>query len=429
MKRLKLILLITLFTYLLTGCCCIKNDSDTIYKIPKELIQENDYENSFVYDKNSPYKNVLKKCISINNPENSCSLKELPLLMQENFSGVPTKEQIMQRVVVSHKWMGERFAQMLDILPNDIKKLLGAVTAIVIDDDVIPSYYWSGTGAIYLDARMLWLTPEEAQTITKKEDFRIYYGNRLQFYNFWRYVKNSDYAWRYYDLDSNITRTFSEIKYNFAQLLYHELAHANDFTRPEIIKEADKNKSIYKVLENRYNYYISTKLYSQMPLNSEVLKGIGQVLYQGEEADDIQVNYTASDIGQFFDEDGADSLYAYSNQFEDLAMLFEASMMRYHFGIQRDLAFIPKDSRNYIVAWGKRDRIADEQVKRRALFVVKSILPNETDWDSYFANDLNSSIELKSGKSWNNNLNLQSNKKMLKIIKRGKENSLMPPYL
>ncbi len=429
MRRVKLTLLLTLFLYILSGCCCIKDNSGSKYRIPKEILQNSDYENSFVYDPNSPYKKVLKKCISINNPEDSCSLEKLPLLMQENFSGVPTKGQIMQRVVVSHKWMGDRFAQMLDILPNDIKKLLGAVTAIVIDDDVIPSYYWPGTGAIYLDARALWLTPEEAQTITKKVDFRIYYGNNLQFYNFWRYVKNGSYAWRYYRLDSGATRTAEEIKYNFAQLLYHELAHANDFTRPEIIKNADKSKPVYKVLENAQNYYISTKLYSIMPLNSEVLKGIGQVLYHGEKADDIQANYTASDIGQLFDEDGADALYAYSNQFEDLAMLFEASMMRYHFGIQRDLAFIPKDSDQYIVAWGKRDRIADEQVKRRALFVVKSLLPDETDWDSYFANDLNSSIQLESGVSWDENLNIQKSKKMLKMLKSKAANSLIPPYL
>lgn len=435
MKTVILGLTIGVFLFLLNSC---GNNSVTKKQVPDKIIQNSNYTDTFVYDKNSPYKDVLKKCIAIKDTKDSCSLKTLPLLMQESSN--PTKKQIMQRVVVSHKWMGDRFAQMLDILPSDIKKLLAATTAIVIDDDVIPSYYWTGTGAIYLDARYLWLTPKEAKTITKKQDYRSDYGKDLKFLNFLRYVKDNNYAFYYYNLDSNITRSLNDIKYAFARLLYHELAHANDFTPANIIKSANKNDSIVNILNSNkaYNSYISTKLYKTTPLESNELKKIGQILYHGKSATAVEKAYSANEIGEFFDEDRANALYSYSTQYEDIAMLFESVMMKYHYNIQRDLAFLPKPNKknnltcsDYIVSWGKRDRVADEQVKQRALFVTKSILPNEANWDDFFANNLSNSIELKRGKNWCDSIDLSKNQKLYKKLKSSKliKENIIPPYL
>ncbi len=64
---------------------------------------------------------------------------------------------------------------MLDYLPSDIKKAFWSVTAIVISRDIIPSYYDSATGAIYLDPRYFWLTPSEAETIIPSNDYRDEY--------------------------------------------------------------------------------------------------------------------------------------------------------------------------------------------------------------------------------------------------------------
>lgn len=435
MKTILLIISTLVTIFIISGC---KEHTKEEPSVPDKIIQNSNYTDTFVYDKNSPYKDVLKKCISVKYTKDSCSLKKLPLLMQESSN--PTKKQIMQRVVVSHKWMGDRFAQILDILPDDIKKLLGATTAIVIDDDVIPSYYWRGTGAIYLDARYLWLTPKEAKTITKQDDYRSKFGNGLKFIELSRFIKNNKYAYRYYSLDSNKTRSLNDIKYAFAYLLYHELSHANDLTPTDIVQNANKNDSIGNILNSNevYNAYISTKLYKTMPLESKELKKIGQILYHGEKATAIEKAYTADEIGEFFDEDRADDLYAYSTQYEDLAMLFEATMMKYHYGIQMDEIFMPKPSKDsnltcddYIVAWGKRDRVADEQVKQRALFVVKSILPNETNWDEFFAKNLSNSIELKKGKSWCDTVNLSKDERLFRKLKSDMliNRTMVPPYL
>lgn len=435
MKTILLIISTLVTMFIISGC---KEHTKEEPSVPDKIIQNSNYTDTFVYDKSSPYKDVLTKCISIKDTKDSCSLKTLPLLMQESSN--PTKKQIMQRVVVSHKWMGDRFAQMLDILPNDIKKLLAATTAIVIDDDVIPAYYLPRTGAIYLDARYLWLTPKEAKTINKKQDFRNDYGKDLKFLNFWRYVKDNKYAYGYYSLDRNVTRKIDDIKYAFARLLYHELAHANDFTPKDIVKNANQNDSIVNILNSNeaYNAYISTKLYKTSPLESNELKKIGQILYHGEKATAVEKAYSAAEVGEFFDEDRANDLYSYSTQYEDIAMLFEDIMMKYHYGINRDIAFLPKPNKDnnltcddYIVAWGKRDRVADEQVKQRALFVVKSILPNETNWDEFFAKNLSNSIELKKGKSWCDTVNLSKDERLFRKLKSDMliNRAMLPPYL
>lgn len=364
-----------------------------------------DLNDSFIYSENSAYSDVLKVCAGVVETENSCSLSKLPLLMQENET--PSKEMIMQRVVVSHKWMGDRFSEMLDILDDDIKELLGATTAIIIDDDIKPSFYWSVTGAIYIDPRYLWLTPKEAKTITVKEDYRQNYGNELKFYFATRYIKNNEYAIGYFPLDKNITRVKEDIKYNLARLLYHELAHANDFSTKSIILKADKNESIYNILNNSKNERISSQLYKNSPLSSEVLTNLGQVMYRGQEITNTQKDMEAKELGLLFEEDKSVDMYGYSTQYEDLAMMFESVMMKYHYNLDRDIAFIPKPVKDtnvtyedYIVSWGKRNRIADTQVSDRALFVVKKLLPSKIDWDNFFATKLEKSKMLKEGEIW-----------------------------
>ena len=356
------------------------------------------FANDFAYDSNSPYKNILKECVAIKYINQSCSLSKLPLLMQENQT--ITREMIKKRLLVSHKWMGDRFLEMIDnYLDEDIKKLLGSVTAIVIDDDINPSFYWNLSGAIYLDARFLWLNPSEASTIHKKDDYRTGYGSDLNFLTAWRYVKNGAYAYKRYSLDSGVTRERSDIKYRLASLLYHELGHANDFINPLTLPYINTNDSIYYATEDIQSRRVSTKLYTQYSLTSNDLKDLAKVLYAGQNPSPYQKNLTPSDVGTLFDGAGATDLYGYYNQYEDLAMLFEESMMKYHYDIDRDVGFVSTDSNNTI-GWGERGRIRDNDVKQRAKYVVKNLFPNEdAKWDNFFDN-LGASTALQSGSKW-----------------------------
>ncbi len=137
----------------------------------------------------------------------------------------------MNRVLVSHDWMGRNFEAFLDQMDThgDFATLLQSVTAVVISYDVRPSFYWVVTGAIYLDPEDLWLTATERDSINEAPDYRAGFGNELQFLIPWRYVKDNDYASVYRDRSQRSNRPISELTTDLSSLLYHELAHANDF--------------------------------------------------------------------------------------------------------------------------------------------------------------------------------------------------------
>jgi hypothetical protein len=70
-------------------------------------------------------------------------------------------------------------------------------------------------------------------------------------------------------------------------------------------------------------------------------------------------------------------------------MLFEEAMMKYHFGIDRDIAFtdLPLTIRptcdDYRVRWGVRNRLGDLAVRPRAEFVAAELLPG-VDFATFF---------------------------------------------
>ena len=132
----------------------------------------------FPFVESSPYADVLADCVYSNkiNFNNTCTFNTLPLIAHDTTS--PSVDDIMDRVVVSHHWMGQRFREFLENFDpnNDFKNLLRANTAIVISYDIRPSYYWVVSGAIHLDANYFWLTPDERDTINQAPDYRASFG-------------------------------------------------------------------------------------------------------------------------------------------------------------------------------------------------------------------------------------------------------------
>ena len=377
-------------------------------------VNEVDLDDTFVYNDSSLYKDRLKACVAY---DKSCSLNTLPLLREE---GDITKDKIKARLVVSHKWMGDRFLEMLDILDDDIKQLLGSVTAIVIDDDIHPAFYTTQTGAIYIDPRYLWISADEANDITQKEDFRSSYGNKLKFIPTWRYVKDGEVAIGYSDLSNPQPRTREDIKLSLARLLYHELSHANDFANRDVVDGADRDIPIVEALEMNKEERVSTKLYHNMPLTQSTLKHLGQVLYFGKEATPQDKELEASDVGSLFSTDSATNMYNYANQYEDLAMLFETAMMKYHYNIEMDIGFVinpknPQTCDDYILSWGVRNRIAKSDISNRANFVLKEILPNRANWDEFTQNQIGISSSLPTNVGWCASMENNASKRKLRL--------------
>ena len=353
----------------------------------------------------SPYKASIVNCISVVNdrPVTNCKLSTLPFIGQK--TSAPTKADILAQTVVSHPWMATRFSRLLDQMPNDIFLLFRGVTGIVIAANIRPSHYRSDTGAIYLDPADLWLNASERATISKEEDFRSGFSNGLGFRSMWRYVQGNRYAYDYFPLDGTVSsRSLGDIVLPMAALLFHELAHANDFMPPAFVAQVNPQVTPLDAIDNVQDSMISTGLKLQSPLNSLMQYNLGRVMFYGVTATDDQKRLTAEQVGLDFSIDGASDSYNYSSQFEDVAMLFEEVLMRYHFNIDRELAFTDAppatgaSCANYVVRWGVRNRIGNPLVKARAKLIVNKVL-GVADASSYFV-ALPAPRAMSNGLSW-----------------------------
>jgi len=334
------------------------------------------------FNANAPRANALTNCVYSNYFASPCSFSQLNLIGQDHTA--PTVDDIMDRVIVSHQWMGENFKAFLENEDphGDFKRLLRSVSAVVIAYDIRPSFYWGVSGAIYLDPEDLWLTPTQRDVIDVAPDYRSSFGSDLQYIMPWRYVKNNDYASSYYPKDLRLNRTTADLVPDLGSLLYHELAHANDFmavttfgqiTEPSILEEINK----------RFNNgsLISDALNTAYPKHSDEMVGLATVNFHGESASTLQKSYLPSDIVGFYADDSAAMEYGYSSVREDAATLFDATMMSARYGIERDEAITPpydsavgRDS--LMVAWGQRGRVKAPHIEPRVKYVLERIMPS-----------------------------------------------------
>jgi hypothetical protein len=406
-----------------------KVDSDeVIVSIDRQAAKPNGYifertARVHPYRAASAYAGVLARCsydiglyyVNDSN-QNLCPSSTLPLLQTEAGPGaVPTVSQIMNRVLVSHDFLGANFEAFLtnQDVNNDLKRMLAGVTTIVLGSHVRPSFYTAGTGAIYLDANQLWLTPEQRDVVTEVPDYRLAYDDALNFTGVGRMVKNNDYVLPSYSATARVNRPAGELIFVLGRLMYHELAHASDFFSP-----ADRNLtgslSIWRNVVDRITARTlpSDALAAAYPLMSAEMKGLGQVLYQGVTPTATQKGYTAAQVGSFFGSDVASDDYAYSTSGntasrEDLAMLFEEFMMSYRHGAQYDVGYTNKyvdgSSGDLIVAWGQRGRIGAANIKPRVKLVLQRIAP----WIDLAAVDaLPAPIQMTAGNTWQQNLTI-----------------------
>lgn len=333
----------------------------------------------YVVKPEGTYASALYGCALVESASQLCTLDTLPLLGMEVEN--PTPDDIMTRVLVSHDWMAERFEALLKAYPEEMLPLFRGLTAIVIDADIRPAHYRSETGAIYLDPAYLWTSVEEKITINKQEDYRSGYSDPLSLRAWGRYLKNGYYAYSFGSLDDSSTRSFSDVQIINARLLLHELAHVNDFLPPSSYDSLTGSHTVPQAIVNLSDGRLSDRLQQQAPLTSQLLMGLGQVMYRGATPTETQKAVSAAEAGAEFEVDGAADNYAYSSQFEDLAMLFEVVMMKYFWDIDYEVAYVtPINSgiycNDYLIGWGRLNWIGETDVKDRAMFVTNELMPH-----------------------------------------------------
>jgi len=377
-------------------------------------------EDVFSFNSDSPYKAAIEACIYTNTLSSTCTFGTLPIIGKQAIN--PSIDDILDRTLVSHDWMGQRFRQYLEqsAAGPDMLKLLRGVTAVVISYDVRPSFYWAATGAIYLDARNFWVTPEERDTLNEVPDFRTGFGGDLQFRVLWRYVKNNApyMPGQSFSSAARETRTFDALEADISWLMYHELGHANDFFPSDVWAGLSNSDDPLNFFNN--NGTNSDIMINNFPLSSSQMKALAQVSFSGDNATNTQKNYVASDIESFFTPDIASSYYSYLNEREDFATLFERFMMQYRLGASADIGIVNTTSNpDFLVRWGQRDRFNHPTIQARTRFTVANILPELGDI-AILQGELPAPAQLRRDVSWFDNIDLREGV--------ASQNSIKVPY-
>ncbi len=366
----------------------------------------------FPYRPNSPYAAALVRCAydAAQRDSTLCPLSQLPFLAQQTGGALPTVAQVMDRVLVSHDWLGRNFESFLTTQDanGDFRRMLMSTTAVVLGTHVRPSFYYAATGAIYLDADNLWLTPAERDTVSEVPDFRSDFDRDLAYSGLWRYVQNNLSIFVFFDPRSRVNRDVSYLLHETGWLMYHELGHALDFVPPSAYAGLNSNLSAWGNIAPRFGagQLTSDAVSTQFPLTSAVMSGLAQVKFFGATANPTQRAYTPDQVGIFFANDLATDEYNYSNPFEDTAMTLEELLMNRRLGIQRDVAITDKvtDSSTgstLMVRWGQRGRIGAPSIKPRAKAIAQSLVP----WfDADQVDSLPAPLTMRAGQSWTSNL-------------------------
>ena len=341
---------------------------------------------------------------------NLCTLGRLPLLGTETRGELPSVEQVMARVLVSNDWMGLRFEAFLreQDVNGDFRRLLNATTAIVIGGRVRPAFYWSATGAIYLDADYLWQTPAERDAVSEAPDPRSDYGLDLAYTMLWRYVQGNKSAGGRSDVLVRASRDSAALIPALGRLLYHELTHANDFLPPRVQLLLNTGLRVYEAVPANT---ASEQLRALQPFYSQQMVDLGRVQFFGSASTAVQRAYQPTDIVGFFSTDRVTDDYSYSWPTgqsvprEDAAMLAEEALMQLRHGVLRDVAVVPQflsgSSADQTVTWGQRGRVGDAAIKPRVALVLAQTMP----WlPAGFTNGLAAPLPLRAGLSWGQNL-------------------------
>jgi hypothetical protein len=359
---------------------------------------------------------------------NLCPLAQMPFLHQTSGGGVPTTAQIMDRVLVSHDWMGRNFEDFLNSASasDDLKRLFNGVTAIVIGAHVRPSFYYALTGAIYLDADNFWLTPSERDVVDEAPDFRSDFGRDLQFSTPWRYAFNNQNIFINFAANSRLSRSLDYLLNEAGWLMYHELGHAADFLPPAVRSTLNPALSAWENIAPRFaaRQLPSDMLASTLPLQSAEMRALAQVMFiSGPAASDATLvngipygtltGYSATQVGAFFAGDRASDTYNYATTREDITMLLEEFLQQRNHGFKRDVAITDKitsttTSNTLIVRWGQRGRVGETSVKPRVDQVVAALAPWVLTADANAVANLPAPIPMRPGESWAANLCLPS---------------------
>lgn len=391
-----------------------KGDSVVLLVEPAPVMSQ-DYRRLFsdrlsrtqAYLPESPYSDDLAYCVYSNErfTDTTCSFLKLPLLGQNGLA--PSVPEVLERVLVSHQWMGQRFAEFLALqeMNPDFMPLFRSVTAIVIADDLKSSFFDAATGALYLRPRILALTKEERSQIFEPLSTGSPWSS-LSFFTRWRYVMGEEPVLGGGDIPYRSTKSFelADLQYEIARTLYHELAHAADFFPPAVLKGIPAWQRPWGYASERVlaNKLASAQLGSERPIAKEpgytLLNTLAQAIFRdNSKLDTSLLSLSATEYAAEFDQAEGVDLYAFVDAQEDFALLYESAMMQLRYGAIREVAVFDRSAPETVI-WGEAGRIGRDTIKARARQAMSAIRPGVDA--EIILNQLSEARGLTAGEVW-----------------------------
>lgn len=301
---------------------------------------------------------TFNRCITGNADPDVLATCRLPYV---EVAGVPRDDQvetILSSTLISHEWQKERFRSFLLKTRPEIISMMSCVKGVAISSDIRPSFYYSPSGAIYLDARYFAATPEEAGTVSTNPDAREQNFDQIDLL--------------FFTIDTVKPKTAEEARYlDLESLLAHELAHACDF------KAAVVNGN-----------YLSDAL-PETPENA--VYQLAQWLYFGDaSAKEKLAKYTPAEIGKSYEESPIVDIYGYGNQFEHLAMIVQNHLAFEFDGNNRIdlLTDNPKENQNireFPIYWGMTGKFCQPQLFDQGREMTAKTVPMAIDFQKTLA--------------------------------------------
>ena len=363
-------------------------------------------ETVYPYRRDGRHADVLARCALIESADEACALTMLPFIVQETAQ--PSVDDVMERVLVTHDWMGVRFEELLRSRSAELLPLFGSITSVTIGSTVRPSNYWTGTGGIQLDPDYLWLTLGEKANVSVAEDYRSAFAARLAFrgYSSTRVDGESIFA-NFSDLEDMNERTLSDIELPVMSLLFHELAHAIDYLPPGAASLLDERLTPGAAIRDLSDLRLSSNLQARLPQNSTLLFALANVRFRDNEPTAMLRGVSGTVAGAEMAFDGASHFYSYSTVREDFANLFETLVMKRLFDADVHIGFTnqPADQENFgcselLVEWGVRNRLGDPTVSLRAGDVVESIYGPDPTLDDFLRLQQGTEEPMEVGVDW-----------------------------
>ena len=256
---------------------------------------------TFAWDQSSAYADDLGPCTYHGSSTDACTFERLPYLGADTDS--PTVDDVMGRVLVSHRWMGDNFKSLLEQMPSLVLPLFRSITAVVIANDIRPAFFRASRGAIYLDPDFVSLTPEQQAVVSDEPDYRRSYGLDLKFRFYARFV-NADGA-LVVRRNADGSRNAGDLKVYLGFLLFHELAHAADYVTPGRIATFASGQRPTDVARND----LSSNLTASYPLRSQIMKDLARVQFRGRSSTAAQRALRPRHVGAEFSSDRAPDYY------------------------------------------------------------------------------------------------------------------------